>query len=85
MNHGPDFQDLWSQLRNEVIALQAKGYYGDGNNQVAHLIAQLTEQHHLGMWSSGTRLADSAKIIRGGLVDDDLPEYMVMTLLSPRP
>ncbi|KAL0955019.1 hypothetical protein HGRIS_003939 [Hohenbuehelia grisea] len=30
MNHGPDFQKLWSQLRSEVRALQAKGYYGDG-------------------------------------------------------
>lgn len=28
------------------------------------------------MWSSGTRLADSARIVPGGLVDDDLPEYM---------
>ncbi|KAI9512026.1 WLM-domain-containing protein [Russula earlei] len=58
MNHGPDFQALWSQLRKEVMALQAKGYYGDG------------------MWSSGTRLADSAKIVPGGLMEDDLPEYM---------
>ena len=30
------------------------------------------------MWSSGTRLADSARIVPGRLVDDDLPEYMVM-------
>ncbi|KAI0001516.1 WLM domain-containing protein [Russula compacta] len=58
MNHGPDFQALWSQLRKEVIALQAKGYYGDG------------------MWSSGTRLADSSKIVSGGRIEDDLPEYM---------
>lgn len=58
MNHGADFQALWSQLRKEVIALQTKGYYGDG------------------MWSSGTRLADSARTVPGGLVDDDLPEYM---------
>ncbi|KAH9959631.1 WLM-domain-containing protein [Russula dissimulans] len=58
MNHGPDFQALWSQLRNEVVALQAKGYYGDG------------------MWSSGTRLADSAKIVHNTLTEDDLPEYM---------
>jgi len=58
MNHGADFQALWSQLRKEVIAFQAKGYYGDG------------------MWSSGTRLTDSARIVPGGLVDDDLPEYM---------
>ena len=35
MNHGPEFQALWNQLRQEVIALQLKGYYGDGNNQVA--------------------------------------------------
>ena len=33
MNHGADFQALWSQLRKEVIALQAKGYYGDGNDK----------------------------------------------------
>ncbi|KAF8920291.1 WLM domain-containing protein [Mucidula mucida] len=30
MNHGPDFQALWKQLRLEVRHLQDKGYYGDG-------------------------------------------------------
>ncbi|KAH0585113.1 hypothetical protein H2248_008374 [Termitomyces sp. 'cryptogamus'] len=30
MNHGPDFQVLWKQLRTEVRVLQDKGYYGDG-------------------------------------------------------
>ncbi|EIN09691.1 WLM-domain-containing protein [Punctularia strigosozonata HHB-11173 SS5] len=30
MNHGPAFQALWARLRNEVRALQAKGYFGDG-------------------------------------------------------
>ncbi|THH10306.1 hypothetical protein EW145_g1418 [Phellinidium pouzarii] len=30
MNHGRDFQKLWTQLRMEVRALQEKGYYGDG-------------------------------------------------------
>jgi hypothetical protein len=40
-------------------------------------MTQATKQH-LGMWSSGTRLADSARIVPAGLVDDDLPEYMVM-------
>jgi hypothetical protein len=37
MNHGPAFQTLWRQLRNEVRALQNKGYYGDGthHNQVS--------------------------------------------------
>jgi hypothetical protein len=30
MNHGPAFQTLWTQLRNEVHALQSRGYYGDG-------------------------------------------------------
>lgn len=30
MNHGSDFQKLWAQLRDEVAALQAKGYFGDG-------------------------------------------------------
>ncbi|KAG2157884.1 WLM-domain-containing protein [Suillus bovinus] len=30
MNHGPAFQALWQQLRNDVRALQNKGYYGDG-------------------------------------------------------
>lgn len=30
MNHGSAFQDLWKVLRNEVQALQNKGYYGDG-------------------------------------------------------
>lgn len=32
MNHGPAFQALWRQLRNEVRALQNKGYYGDGTH-----------------------------------------------------
>ncbi|KAH9178287.1 WLM domain-containing protein [Lactarius sanguifluus] len=58
MNHGPGFQALWNQLRKEVVALQARGYYGDG------------------MWSSGTRLADSAVIAGQETLDDDLPEYM---------
>ncbi|KAH7913205.1 WLM domain-containing protein [Hygrophoropsis aurantiaca] len=58
MNHGPDFQSLWRQLRNEVRALQNKGYYGDG------------------YWSSGTRLADSARITGQGIEYGDLPEYM---------
>jgi hypothetical protein len=30
MDHGSDFQNLWKQLRNEVRALQNRGYYGDG-------------------------------------------------------
>ncbi|KAF5327560.1 hypothetical protein D9619_004824 [Psilocybe cf. subviscida] len=30
MNHGPDFQKLWSLLKAEVRQLQDKGYYGDG-------------------------------------------------------
>ncbi|KAJ7707754.1 WLM domain-containing protein [Mycena rosella] len=30
MNHGPAFHALWKQLRDEVRALQDKGYYGDG-------------------------------------------------------
>jgi hypothetical protein len=38
MNHGSDFQSLWSQLRKEVVALQAKGYYGDGNDEVIPLL-----------------------------------------------
>ncbi|KAG0705701.1 WLM-domain-containing protein [Suillus ampliporus] len=58
MNHGPAFQALWRQLRNDVRALQNKGYYGDG------------------YWSSGTRLADSAKIAGQGVEMGDLPEYM---------
>ncbi|KAG2147593.1 WLM-domain-containing protein [Suillus clintonianus] len=58
MNHGPAFQALWRQLRNDVRALQNKGYYGDG------------------YWSSGTRLADSAKIAGQGIEMGDLPEYM---------
>ncbi|KAG1805055.1 WLM domain-containing protein [Suillus plorans] len=58
MNHGPAFQALWRQLRNDVRALQNRGYYGDG------------------YWSSGTRLADSAKIAGQGIETEDLPEYM---------
>jgi hypothetical protein len=30
------------------------------------------------MWSSGTRLEDSAKIVSNGPMESDLPEYMVM-------
>lgn len=30
MNHGSQFQQLWSKLRSEVLALQQRGYYGDG-------------------------------------------------------
>src|SRR5712672_43819 len=37
------------------------------------------------MWSSGTRLADCARIVPGGLVDDDLPEYMVIAILIRLP
>ncbi|KAG1844051.1 WLM-domain-containing protein [Suillus subalutaceus] len=58
MNHGPAFQALWRQLRNDVRALQNREYYGDG------------------YWSSGTRLADSAKIAGQGIETGDLPEYM---------
>ena len=31
------------------------------------------------MWSSGTRLADSAVMVGSGPIEDDLPEYMVMS------
>ncbi|KAI0034741.1 WLM domain-containing protein [Vararia minispora EC-137] len=58
MNHGSAFQALWSQLRNEVKALQARGYYGDG------------------LWSAGTRLADSARMAGDGAEVGDLPEYI---------
>ncbi|OAX43141.1 WLM-domain-containing protein [Rhizopogon vinicolor AM-OR11-026] len=58
MDHGPAFQALWRQLRNEVRALQNRGYYGDG------------------YWSSGTRLADSARMAGQGIEMGDLPEYM---------
>jgi len=30
MNHGSQFQQLWSKLRSEVLGLQQRGYYGDG-------------------------------------------------------
>ncbi|KAF9247276.1 WLM domain-containing protein [Melanogaster broomeanus] len=30
MDHGPAFQALWRQLRQDVRALQNRGYYGDG-------------------------------------------------------
>lgn len=30
MNHGREFQKLWTQLRMEVRALQSRGYFGDG-------------------------------------------------------
>src|SRR6266404_7448074 len=80
MNHGPEFQALWSQLRTEVVALQARGYYGDGNDEETPPFRNWQSESFvfLGMWSSGTRLADSAVIAGHEAVDDDLPEYMVM-------
>src|SRR5579872_4135560 len=30
MNHGSQFQQLWRKLCSEVLALQRRGYYGDG-------------------------------------------------------
>ncbi|KAH6913065.1 WLM domain-containing protein [Coprinopsis sp. MPI-PUGE-AT-0042] len=58
MNHGPAFQALWKQLREEVRQLQNRGYYGDG------------------YWSSGQRLADSARIPGDGIDTGEFPEYM---------
>ncbi|KIM68575.1 hypothetical protein SCLCIDRAFT_882192 [Scleroderma citrinum Foug A] len=58
MNHGTAFQVLWRQLRQEVLALQNRGYHGDG------------------YWSSGRRLADSARVAGQGIEVGDLPEYM---------
>jgi len=77
MNHGPGFQALWNQLRKEVVALQARGYYGDGK---VSLLQSLADRAYifLGMWSSGTRLADSAVIAGHEALDGVLPEYIVM-------
>lgn len=75
MDHGPAFQALWRQLRNEVRALQNRGYYGDGTH---HDAAPITHTHMSpGYWSSGTRLVDSARIGGQGIEMGDLPEYMV--------
>jgi hypothetical protein len=37
------------------------------------------------MWSSGTRLTDSTKVVGSGPIEDDLPEYMVMRSSRPHP
>lgn len=76
MNHGPAFQTLWQQLRNDVRALQNRGYYGDGTHSTKFLLHS-TPYKSPGYWSSGTRLADSAKIAGQGIEMGDLPEYMV--------
>ncbi|KAG6337345.1 hypothetical protein ID866_1718, partial [Astraeus odoratus] len=65
MNHGPAFQALWQQLRQQVRTLQGQGYHGDG------------------YWSSGRRLADSAKVAGQGIEMGDLPEYMVIYVMNP--
>jgi hypothetical protein len=75
MNHGPDFQNLWKQLRNEVRALQNKSYYGDGLPSLMswHVILIIFQ----GYWSAGTRLADSSKVTGQGVEPGEFPEYMV--------
>lgn len=56
--------------------LRAKGYYGDGNSNPLTLFLRLISA--VGMYSSGSRLSDSAQIAGRGLGADDfdLPEYM---------
>jgi DNA-dependent metalloprotease WSS1 len=78
MNHGPEFQKLWTLLRNEVRALQAKGYYGDGKVLTRDTNSfMLTLYSPEGMWSAGTRLSDSSRVAGDGAETDDLPEYIV--------
>ena len=76
MNHGPAFQALWTKLRHDVRDLQNRGYYGDGalSATAASLIGS---SGGTGYWSSGKRLADSARIGSEGLDAAELPEYMV--------
>jgi hypothetical protein len=78
MNHGPAFQALWNQLRKEVVALQSRGYYGDGKDEETPSF-KVDHSFLLGMWSSGTRLEDSTVIAGHETLDNDLPEYMVRT------
>jgi hypothetical protein len=85
MDHGSAFQALWRQLQQEVRALQSRGYYGDGTISCSFL--SLTKPYPplslrvLGYWSSGIRLADSAKIAQG-IETGELPEYMVFCFLN---
>jgi DNA-dependent metalloprotease WSS1 len=79
MNHGSDFQNLWKQLRNEVRALQIKGYYGDGRPCLTLKIIYLCLSMIKGYWSAGTRLADSSKVVGQGVESGEFPEYMVCT------
>ena len=88
MNHGPAFQALWKQLRNDVRNLQNKGYYGDGTPSFFLPLRLPLPMNQLidnaGYWSSGSRLADSSKIKGQGIEAGDFPEYMVRTpLLVP--
>ena len=86
MNHGSAFQALWRQLQQEVRALQNKGYYGDGTTFVPSFRLRSLDSPFslrvLGYWSSGTRLADSAKIAAQGIEMGELPEYMVFCFLN---
>ena len=77
MNHGSDFQNLWKQLRNEVRALQIKGYYGDGLLSIRSRLFTLCLSLIKGYWSAGTRLADSSKVVGQGVESGEFPEYMV--------
>jgi len=76
MNHGPDFQRLWTQLRQEVRHLQDQGYYGDGKCNCFKTPYPLILMLCIGYWSSGTRLSDNATIEGTGDVTGDLPEFM---------
>lgn len=77
MNHGSDFQSLWRQLRNEVRALQLKGYYGDGLPLKTPLQSYISPNQLSGYWSAGTRLADSSTIGGQDNASVEFPEYMV--------
>src|SRR2546425_3833097 len=78
MNHGPAFQALWWELRRDIRNLQNKGYYGDGQSLTIIFSLRPKELNVcVGYWSSGTRLADGAKVAGTGIQPGDLPQYMV--------
>lgn len=76
MNHAAGFQKLNMQLRAEIEALQAKGYYGDG--EMRSLSGRmLAYRHHTGLWSSGRRLISSETVASNNpLREGDFPEYI---------
>ncbi|KAG8892400.1 hypothetical protein FRC01_014187, partial [Tulasnella sp. 417] len=79
MHHLQPFQKLWAELRSKVIALQKKGYFGDGALPTSS--AQDDPKANAldsGFWSSGQRLQDASRAQGDGVggLAEVLPEYI---------